>query len=362
MTQAVLHIVEPTLESGAGHCHSFVSAFCGAGEGSGCSMTLYAGRSARLPGLEKKGVRVVPHFGRRLRRPQAFMLFRKLLREPGRIFIPTATRFDLALLSLAAAGRIPPGKACLYFHWFRPDERKRRYLAGMAKEQPDVALLGPTESVVKIFRECGYARAEIAPYPITPFDRDTFPAEAAFRHLLYAGAARADKGFPDVVGLIAWMAARGETVPVSLQASPDHYDRYEPRVRAEIDRLGKIGYPYLQVRRETLDEEAYSEQFRGAICLQPYSPGDFVDRLSGVTLDALSRGCPIVTLGGTWMARVVDRFEAGKTVETAAPEALFAAAGEILRDYGRYSRNAARAGVALQEELSAKRLFDIVTA
>ncbi|MBI5575411.1 MAG: hypothetical protein HY896_03490 [Deltaproteobacteria bacterium] len=360
--ERLLHIVEPTLESGAGHCHSFVSAFCGAGKNSGCSIRLYAGSGAYLPRLEEMGVRVVPWFHRRLRRPEAFLLFRRLLREPGRLFLPTATRADLSLLSLAARGIIPPGKAFLYFHWFRPDARKRAFLARMAGRQPGFAVLGPTQSVVDIFRECGFAKAEIAPYPITPVDHDAGPESEDFRHLLFAGAARADKGFPAVVGLVAWMASHNKAVPVTLQASPDHYDRYDPAVRAEVERLGKIAYPHLTVRPETLGAEEYADQFRGAVCLQPYAAADFADRLSGVTLDALSRGCPVVTMKGTWMGRVVERFEAGKAVAEAAPEALFSAAEEILRDYGRYRRNAVRAGRALQEELSAGRLFEIVTA
>lgn len=362
MTRTILHIVEPTLESEAGHCHSFVSSFCGAGEKSGCDLRLYAGRNAKLPGLAKKDVRVFPHFHRRLRRPQAFLLFRKLLREPGRIFLPTATRIDLAFAHHAAGGRIPPAKVYLYFHWFRHDAGKRSFLARMAGLQPDIVVLGPTESVVGVFRECGFGRAETVPYPITPVDAGVQAGDPDFRHLLFAGAARADKGFPDLVGLVAWLHARGKTVPVSLQASPDHYGRYDARIRAEMDRLGNLGYPHLKVRMETLQGGEYREQFRGAICLQPYAPADFADRISGVTLDALSLGCPIVTLKGTWMGRVVDRFGAGKAVDAAAPEVLFAGVEEILRDYGRYCGNAARAGRALQEEMNASRLFEIVTA
>jgi hypothetical protein len=181
MTQAVLNIVEPTLESEAGHCHSFVASFCGAGKKTGCALRLYVGRRARLPRLEETGVRVVPYFRRRLRRPQALLLYRKLLREPGRIFLPTATRIDLALLSFAAGGPLPPGKAVLYFHWFRADEKKRNFLSRMAQWQPNVVVLGPTESVVGIFRECGFGTARTAPYPITPVGPDEPPGEAVCR-------------------------------------------------------------------------------------------------------------------------------------------------------------------------------------
>jgi hypothetical protein len=164
------------------------------------------------------------------------------------------------------------------------------------------------------------------------------------------------------VNLVAHLNAQKKTLPVSIQSSPDHYGRYDPLVRAEIDRLGKIGYPHLTVRSETLRGREYPEQFRGAICLQPYDPADFADRISGITLDALTHGSPVVTRTGTWMGSVVERFDAGKVVDEATPKRLLAAAEEILRDYGQYRGNALLAGAALQEELSAGRLFEIVAA
>jgi glycosyltransferase involved in cell wall biosynthesis len=225
----------------------------------------------------------------------------------------------------------------------------------------NAVVLCPTDSVAGIFRECGFENAVTAPYPITPVGPDG-QREEDFRHLLFAGAARIDKGFPAVVNLVALLNERNLVLPISIQASADHYGRYDPRVRAEIDRLGKIGYPHATVRLETLRGEAYRELFRGAICLQPYDPADFADRVSGVTLDALSHGCPVVTRKGTWMGRVVERFEAGKAVDAEEPQRWLAAAEEIVREYGRYRKNALQAGGELQRELSASRLFEIVAA
>ena len=122
-----INIVEPTLSSEAGHCHSFVESVCAARREGDGDITVYAGSRARLPRIEGMGVRVVPYFHRRIRRPEAFLLYRKLLREPGRIFVPTAGRADLTLLSLAAGRSIPPGKAFLYFHWVKPDPSKREF-------------------------------------------------------------------------------------------------------------------------------------------------------------------------------------------------------------------------------------------
>ncbi|HEX7519992.1 MAG TPA: hypothetical protein VF325_06880, partial [Candidatus Deferrimicrobium sp.] len=194
-----INIVEPTLSSEAGHCHSFVASFC-AGRGSGGeAIDVYAGSRASLPRLSASGIRVVPYFHRRIRRPEAFLLYRKLLREPGRIFVSTAGRADMTLLSLAAGGVIPPRKVFLYFHWVNLTPERREFFRKAAIRQPHLVLLGPTPTVTGIFRECGFADVETVPYPATSAagTREGGP----FRHLLYAGAARQDKGFGRIVDL-----------------------------------------------------------------------------------------------------------------------------------------------------------------
>lgn len=354
-----IHVVEPTLESGAGHCHSFVASLCAARAADGPELEIWAGRGARLPHLAAPGVTVRPYFRRRVRRLQEYILLSRLLRSPGRIFIATAGGIDLALVGLAARGQVPPGKVFLYFHWVRPAPGKEDRLRRTAARQPHLAALAPTETVAESLRRCGFGAARVVPYPITPAAGP--PAdEAAFRHLLYAGAARRDKGFSAVVDLVEILAVMGRDVPVAVQASADHYDRYDPETRADVARLEAARYPFLMVRRATLDPDDYAALFRGGICLQPYSRDDFADRVSGVTLDALSAGCPVVATSGTWMARVVERFEAGRAVDDPSATALLAAADDIRADYGRYRDNAFRAGRTLQEENSARRLLSIL--
>jgi len=63
----------------------------------------------------------------------------------------------------------------------------------------------------------------------------------------------------------------------------------------------------------------YSALFRGRSGLQLYSRSDFADRISGVTLDALSHGSPIVTLPRDWMA-LVDEFGAGRWRKNPRPK------------------------------------------
>lgn len=357
-----IEVVEPTLEGEAGHCRNFLLSLCGAGIGRGVAFRVYGGKRANLPGVEGARCEVVPFFSRRLRRPQAFLLYRRLLRGSGRIFVSTAGRTDMVLLDLAAKGEIPPGKVFLHFHWVRPSPRKLACFRRFAVSHPGVTVLGPTEAVIGLFRECGFRDVRVVPYPITSVISVSGGPVGQFRHVLFAGAARQDKGFGRIVDLIAHLSSLRLDLPVTIQASPDHYDRHEPRIKADLERLRGIRYPSLRVCPETLDSGAYAELFRGGICLQPYRQDDFADRVSGVTLDALSAGCPVIATEGTWMARAVHRFDAGIPVEDLSPEPLLSAVRMVIGQYGRYSENAAAAGRTLQKENSARHLYELLSA
>lgn len=356
-----IHIIEPTLETEAGHCHSFVESLCRAAGARPPSMCIWAGSRARLPRLESSGITVRPYFHRRIRRIQEYFLLRKLLGGPGRIFLSTGGRIDLILLDRASGREIPPEKAYLYVHWVRPTAAKEDSFRKVAQKQPHIVILAPTPSIGEIFSRCGFEHTKIVPYPITPKEEVPDVASAGFRHLLFAGAARQDKGFSAMVDLVAFLANTGSDIPIVMQASPDHYDRFDPDTKAALLRLHSVRYPSLRVVRKTLKPGAYSDLFRGGICLQPYRREDFADRISGVTLDALSAGCPVVVTDGTWMSRVIRRFDAGREVGDLSPESLMAAVHEIRSDYGEYRKNAARAGKTLQEENSGRHLLSILS-
>lgn len=355
-----IEVVEPTLEGESGHCRSFLLSLCGAARGRRVSFRVHAGKGASLPEVEGVQCEVVPHFSRRLRRLQAFILYRRLLQGTGPIFVSTAGRSDMVLLELAAKGEIPPGKVFLYFHWLRPSPRKLAYFRRFAVSHPGVTVLGPTEAVIGPFRECGFRDVRLVPYPITPSGPDEVGSGGRFRHILFAGAARRDKGFSRVVDLVCDMAAKGVAIPFSIQASPDHYEKHDVGIRVDLDRLRKAAPSWLRTFPDTLGAEEYRKLFDGAIVLQPYAQDDFADRISGVTLDAFSAGAPVVATAGTWMARAADRFGAGAAVPDLSPPALLSAVETLRADYARYHRNALEAGRTLREEHSARYLLEAI--
>jgi len=359
-TEQTVHVVEPTLSSEAGHCLSLVRSLCESAPS--LAFELWVGRGARLPSLERLGAGIHSYFFRQARKLQLLPLYRKLLPQPGRILVTTAGRVDLVMLDLAAPRGIPPRKVFLYFHWVRLTPSKQAYFRRIARKHPHLVILGTTPTVEKTFQDCGFAHTLVVPYPAT-MDRSVVPlGEAPFRHVMFAGAARADKGFGRVVDLVARFAQQGESIPVSVQISADHYDKYDAATRADIDRLRTIAYPPLVVRSQTLSEAEYAGLFAGGICLQPYDRGEFADRVSSVTLDAFTAGCPVITVSRTWMARAVDRFGAGIVVEEASAGALHEAIAQVIADYPRYQANARAGAEVLRRENSWGRLIERLSA
>ena len=355
-TAHTVHVIEPTLRSESGHCLSLVRSLCESAPA--LPFELWVGKGAQLPSLERLGAGIHGYFVRRLRKLQLLPLYRRLLRAPGRVLVTTAGRIDLVMLNLAAAGAIPPGKVFIYFHWVRLTPSKRAYFQRMARRHPNLVILGTTPTVDKAFRDCGFSQTLVVPYPATMGQAVVPQGQGAFRHVMFAGAARADKGFGKVVDLVGWLAQHGESIAVSVQVSADHYDKYDAATRADIDRLRGMTYSPLMVRSQTLSEAEYAALFAGGICLQPYDRGEFTDRVSSVTLDAFTAGCPVITVSRTWMARAVERFDAGIVVEDADPQALQEAITRVIADYPRYQANARAAAEVLRRENSWGRLIE----
>jgi glycosyltransferase involved in cell wall biosynthesis len=346
-----LQVVEPTLEDYSGHCHSLVSSLVRAARGR--AIELWAGQvrqgrmqdgNGAVPMTFGPDVTVHSHFRRRERLQQMLRLLHRLLRTQAPVILTTARTRDLALVALAAPGRLPPDRVFLYFHWLRDTSSKHRLFRFIAARQPDLAVFCTTERLVEVFRGCGFRHVAVLPYPARETTGEESPVP--FRRLLYAGAARRDKGFGIVVDLVQRLAATGSDIPIAVQITPDHYGKYDEPTRADITRLEAVHYGPLTLIRQTPSPAEYAANFPGSICLQPYDAVEFADRVSGVTLDALAQGCPIVATAGTWTARLIEPFDAGIALAVPDAEKLHAAAIQLRTDYPRYRSNAFAAAKA----------------
>lgn len=336
-----VQVVEPTLEGYSGHCHSLVASLCHAL--AGAPIDLWSATGSK--GMDF-GSQVVNHpvFMRRIRLLQGLLLYRRLLRSSAPIVVTTARRSDLALFDFVARNPIPPNRVFLYFHWFRETPAKLRSLRKLALRQPNIVILGTTASVVDVFKRCGFAHVFLLPYPSPPASGSDQPAP--FRQLLYAGAARQDKGFSLVVDLVELLAREGARTPVAVQITPDHYGKVDAQTRLDIARLKAAGYAPLILTPQSLTPQEYSALFPGSICLQPYDRDEFRDRVSGVTLDALAHACPIVATAGTWSAELIKSFGAGVELHERTAGRLQEAAREIEQEYAVFQARARSAGYA----------------
>jgi len=340
-----LQVVEPTLEDYSGHCHALVSSLARAAGGH--RIDLWSGEGS-APMAFGPGVTVHAWFHRRHRQSQMLRLMHRLLRGPSPVVLTTARMRDLAVIALVAPGRLPAGHVFLYFHWLRVTPLKRRALRFIAARQPEIVILCTTERLLEVFLGCGFHHVALLQYPAPEPSRAEGPVQ--FRRLLYAGAARSDKGFGIVVDLVELLAARNADIPIAVQITPDHYAKYDGATREDIVRLEAIRYAPLTLIRETPSPAEYAANFAGSICLQPYDLAEFRDRVSGVTLDALAHGCPIVATAGTWTAALIAPFDAGIAVSDPDAESLHAAVAKLRADYPRYRNGALAAAYAREGE------------
>ena len=378
-----LHIIEPTLVGTAGHCHSLVQALAAAAPE--CDTTVWAGQ--RAAGLWTGPGRLLPYFSRRWRRLQTGWLLRRLMGQPGRILVTTAGSTDLLLAGWAAAGTIAPRKLFLFVHWLGNKPAKARWLSAMARRQPHIEILAPSTAVADFFSACGF-NSTVVPYPVqadpaantqsdtesgtdigtgtdtgtgTDYSTGTGIAAApAFRHLLAAGGARLDKGFDRVVDLVVEMQRLGLRWPITVQTSLESRQRLDPALVQQMARLRNCGYAGLRLCDSALTPQDYRALFAGAIAIQPYRADDFKDRVSGVTLDALGAGAPVIVTAGTWMARLVQRFGAGVATDDLSPSGLLRAVQQVMADPAGHASRARLAAATVQGEHSARRFMDVV--
>ena len=354
-----INIIEPTLISESGHCHSFIESLVN--EYSNAKLIIWADRKNQLEFNVHGNVEVIikQYFFRKIRKIQSIFLYRKLLKLQEKILISTANRTDLRLLNLLSKTPIPEARVFLFFHWINLNAKKIQQLKTIAARQPNVVILAPTETIAKDFINAGFKYVKIIPYPITKI-QNKMEEKPIFKSVSFAGAARQDKGFSKVVDLLEYAEKKKLTIPFSIQTSADHYGKYDSQTESDILRLKQSTYPTLNLHHQTLSKKEYLNFFAGTICLQLYNAKDFADRISGVTLDALSLGTPIITISGTWMARQVSRFNAGIVINSTSPAEVLLAIYKIKESYAQYCKNAGNAGQVLQKEHQALNLIKIL--
>lgn len=201
-------------------------------------------------------------------------------------------------------------------------------------------LFGSTEQLAEGMSEVFGVPVHALPYPSTTFDDDADLSKWKARKLgpgtlpsvLFPGAMREEKGFLTAM----------ETVRCLTQGFGPRYRcviagrAREDTPPALVNALEEVRGDFVTVEDRVLDDSEFIEFLAsGDIIVLPYKPSAFKDRPSGILIDTISLGKPIVAVEGTWLADAIAAYGWGE-VAADDPVAIAAAVHKIIPRYQTY--------------------------
>lgn len=342
-----LLVIEPNLRNSSGHYADFVRAIGSRAEGN--ELEVYAHPDADNILAKMSGVRVCsrePRVGRYL--AEWLTIFRAV-REDQPFLVLTADGRHAAAVSLSAVRNgCMPIHARLFFHRPPTTMRDKCFLpfAGLARTH--ALAITPTEMVADALRASGWQRVICVPYPVLA--EKTPPEPVPFSHLLMAGAARLNKGLDIIASLAVQWATERRTIPLFVQVSKKRKAKHGRNEAGIVETLLSSEYAGLITDETPPGRPEYLKRFTGALVLAPYAREQFASQVSGIVLDALLHGAPVIATQGTWPGDQVERFNAGVTISERTPAALAEAIDKVLADWPTYSDKACAAAKILAQE------------
>jgi len=355
----MLRIIEPNLTGHAGHYGEFVRALASRvtpGEG---RIEVDGGAGIeQLPELSMSHVTRRSMAGR-----SEWSVVRESARDASTPFLILTAKAKHAWM-LQRARRAPGlSHARLYVHWCERGWMKRLAVVASPSVRAEALAIAPTPGIAEFLRATGWRRVEEVPYPAVA-EGVVLDHPAAPRHLLMAGAARLNKGLALLVDACrSW--ASGSCPPAAtllVQSTGKRAGTHGAEEAQLLDQLAALKQPWLTLDPTAPDRDAYVSRFHGAIVLAPYDPRVFKDNVSGIALDALLHGAPVVATAGTWAADVVERFGSGVVMAEWSASALVDAVAQAERTWPTMSRRAVEASRILADEHDPRRLWEVLTS
>jgi hypothetical protein len=350
MAESTLRIIEPNLAGASGHYAEFVRAVRSRAEGTFGTIEVLCAREARLGSLEEvPGLRFDRRFGGPTQRVAEWLALRECCGTDEPFLVLTAKATDALMLAAAAGGSGGLDRARLFFHWRENSQAQVAIASACRAVRARATAIAPTPATATFLRATGWSRVAEVAYPaIAP--ESPFPA-GPLERLLVAGAARMNKGIDLIADLAGRLAQRGDDVELLVQTTGKRrHGRRGDRESAAIAAMERSRMRGLCLDPDAPDRAEYAARFRGALVLTPYDPAKFADNVSGIALDALLHGAPVVATAGSWQARVVERFGAGTVMGRWDADSLEAAVDDARARWDEVTAAAQRAAAALREE------------
>ena len=347
-TSLNFNLIEPTLFDQTGHSYTYTDCLLHANTMFNFNFHIWLDKRGANLFKPNQNTTTHPYFFRKIRQLQKIFLYYKLLKKPQIIFIGTAAILDLIIFDkLISWLKLPTKNIFFHFHQFSQNDKKLKQLKKIAARNHNFIILTTTEKLCNIFQAAGFTNCSVIPCPTYK------PAYAhrimQFNKVLYAGAARKDKGFPHVINTLEYLRAKDNKIPFEIQISKPNSKKYDLETKQALYRLQTLSKNNLTIHSATLDTNQYQALFLGAICLLIYDPIYYHDKFSAIALDALYAGAPLITAKNTWMGNITEKFDAGITLEQYSPNIIQDAILEIKNHYDKYHKNAKYASATLQE-------------
>jgi len=347
-----LWLSEPRLRTGAGHYRDLVrSIVAGKGDRDRFAVAVPPDCDIELAG---KAVSMV-HDSASSPWSESLSV-RRALKDHDRALVLTSKGAHALALSSRVRSDGDLERVAMLFHWpvrSRADWSLHR-LARRARRS--CVALATTPTVARSLRMIGWRRVREVRYPVIAPDR--IPPPMQFSHVRVAGPLRFNKGLAAITELVMRWVEREEAIRLYLQATPKHGRRHGRREGLLLDRIEAIAYRHLELRSAALDRDRYLDGFHGAITLVAYDPAKFSDQVSGVSLDALLCGSPIIASEGTLAADLVREFGAGEVVPYDDATALDEAIHRVVHGWDQHSRRAREAAEILAKRHHPRRFVE----
>ncbi len=346
MHKQILNLIEPTLYDQTGHSYGYVMSLIKANSDCTFDMRVWLDRRGKHL-LANTTSTAKAYFFRPLRQLQKLFLYLKLLRRTETIFISTTELWDLKILAFYSKYFTTKAKIVLHFHQFKQTHSKINALKKLALVATGFTILTPTDRLTNIFKTSGFNNCKTIACPTFSAPRNVNNNTAKFSKVLYAGAARRDKGFPTVINLLQHFRTQQNNIPFEIQVSAPNSQRYDEATQQALQLLETIPGNNLILHKATLDQSQYLDLFNNSICLLLYDKNDYSDKFSGVALDAFYAGCPIITVKNTWMGDTTEKYQAGIALDNYDNTIIQQAIENIIKNYAKFNHNAKCAAIEL---------------
>ena len=319
-----LTIIEPRLSSAAGHFHSLASALIAELPPGSVRVACSPGGQAHLPSC----CDAWPNLNPKLSKVGLALAMRRLAGSTSSMCVLTACDRSLVV----AAAVLP--KSCALtgivhdVGWVR-----RNYLLRMAARlRPDLRIACFGTPVHHAVCNSGLRTVQQFEYPIDPVWRPDLVQSDSPTHLLMAGGPRSEKGFLE---LARWCleSQRGRPLPVRIHGAKPDAD-----CSAAVRELVSCGASDILVRSQPLTPGEFRQDFLGAIVLLLHRPAEYHGRASGLFLDAIMAGSPMIAVAGSRFARDIEQHDLGVIVESTDPLALRRATEQAKESWRRQIR------------------------